>query len=274
MITRDEVVRYERDGFLVVPGFLSHTEVDALLSHYMSVHSEGGHGWTEGSIDPESSDPLKRYPRLLQMHRFDMTSLRFMLDPRIREVLEALLGSTPYAVQTMMYYKPAGARGQALHQDQRYLNVRPGTCMAAWLALDDCDEENGCLQVVPGSHRLEVICPVKADSSVSFTTETVPVPEGMEVVELPMKAGDMLFFNGQLIHGSRPNRTADRFRRIVVGHYIVGEAQAVASFYHPVLTMDGREVKLEVSPYGGPCGAYVGGEFRPMSTIEAALAAH
>ncbi|HRJ41757.1 MAG: phytanoyl-CoA dioxygenase family protein [Caldilineaceae bacterium] len=57
--------------------------------------------------------------------------------------MTALLGAEPYAVQTMFYFKPAGARGQALHQDQYYLRAQLGTCMAAWMAVDDCDEENG-----------------------------------------------------------------------------------------------------------------------------------
>ncbi len=68
---------------------------------------------------------------------------------------------------------PSGS-GQALHQDQYYLHVRPGTCMAAWLALDPCDEENGCLRVVPGSHTLPVLCAERADTQVSFTDVTVP----------------------------------------------------------------------------------------------------
>ena len=47
--------------------------------------------------------------------------------------LTGLLGNEPYAAQTMVYFKPAGSRGQALHQDNYYLRVHPGTCMAAWM---------------------------------------------------------------------------------------------------------------------------------------------
>src|SRR3712207_7227872 len=57
------------------------------------------------------------------------------------------------------------SRGQALHQDQSYLRVQPGTCMAAWLALDRCDEENGCMQVIPGSHTWPLLCTVEADTT-------------------------------------------------------------------------------------------------------------
>src|ERR671936_227225 len=116
------------------------------------------------------------------MHRWDEVSLGWLLDARVNACLTGLIGREPYAVQTMLYFKPPGARGQPLHQDQYYLRVRPGTCIAAWLALDACDEENGCLQVVPGSHRVPVLCATKADTSVSFPGVTVPLPEGTPVV--------------------------------------------------------------------------------------------
>ena len=83
----------------------------------------------------------------------------------------------------------AGARGQALHQDQAYLRVQPGTCMAAWLALDRCDEENGCMQVVPRTHDIPVLCTEDADVEESFTNVTVPLAEGMRPVPVIMEFG-------------------------------------------------------------------------------------
>src|SRR5258708_12445802 len=99
----------------------------------------------------------------------------------MRACLTGLLGREPYAVQTMLYFKPPGARGQALHQDQFYLRVQPGTCMAAWMALDACDEANGCLQVVPGSHKWPVLCTEKADTTVSFPALPVPPPPAQQL---------------------------------------------------------------------------------------------
>ena len=112
------------------------------------------------------------------------------------------------------------------------------------------------MRVVPGSHELPVLCTEKADLSASFTDVTVPIPEGMPVVPVVMEAGDVLFFNGSLIHGSYPNTSRDRFRRSLIGHYIAGEAENVAQYYHPVLRMDGTQVELGVSERGGPCGVW------------------
>jgi ectoine hydroxylase-related dioxygenase (phytanoyl-CoA dioxygenase family) len=256
MIDAQQVRDYERDGFLLVRNLFTAEEVEALREHYMALRVAGAYPGDTAGVDIGSADPLKRFPRMIHMHRWDETSLQWMIDSRLDEVMTALHGRSPYAVQTMLYFKPPGARGQALHQDQFYLKVEPGTCIAAWLSLDPADEENGCLEVIPGSHRLPVLCTEKADTTVSFTDVTVPVPEGTKPAPVKMSAGDVLFFHGSLIHGSYPNRTADRFRRALIGHYIVGEAEKVAEFYHPVLRMDGTTVELGVSERGGPCGIW------------------
>jgi ectoine hydroxylase-related dioxygenase (phytanoyl-CoA dioxygenase family) len=257
MITAEQKAFYDQNGYVVAKQLFSPEEVARLRDHYTALREAGPRPGDDAGIDIGSNDPLKRYPRMLQMHRWDQTSLDFMIDPRIGVCLSGLLGSEPYAVQTMIYFKPAGARGQALHQDNYFLRARPGTCMAAWLALDPCDESNGCMQVVPGSQDWPILCSVKADITKSFSDMTVPLPEGAEAVPVLMDAGDVLFFNGSLVHGSFPNTTADRFRRSLIGHYIQGEAEQVGQWYHPVLRMDGTEVTFGVSEGGIRCGVWV-----------------
>lgn len=267
MVGRDDIDQFQQNGYVVARGLFSEAEVIRYREHFMALRAAGSYPGDSAGVDIGSNDPLKRYPRMIHMHRWDQLSLDWMIDARIGRWLTALLDWEPYAVQTMLYFKPPGARGQALHQDQYYLRVQPGTCMAAWLALDDCDEENGCLQVVPGTQDLPILCTVNADTNESFTDVTVPLAEDMEPVPVVMKAGDVLFFNGQLIHGSFPNTSNDRFRRSLIGHYIVGEAEKVAQFYHPVLRMDGSEVDLGISEGGSECGVWVEADGTPVVEI-------
>lgn len=262
MINSDLISHYRQNGFVNVPGLFSQDEIQRYTDHYMKLNAQGyGEGRREIA---DESDPLKKYPRLMHPHRHDPISMEWMLDRRIVEWLEALLGPKPYATQTMVYYKPPGSRGQALHQDQFYLRVQPGTCMAAWMALDRCDEANGCLQIVPGSGDLPVLCSVEANLNESFVSDTVQLPEGMKPVPVIMEPGDVLFFNGSVIHGSYPNTTTDRFRRAIIGHYVSGEAQKVAQWYNPVWTMDGTELTLQNSQWGGACGVWVNKDGTPV----------
>lgn len=266
MITKEQYDQFKTDGYVIVRGLFGPEEVKRLQSHFMHVNMAGNYPGAD-AIDRANSDPLKKYPRIMQPHRWDEVSLGWMLDPRLCAAMTELLGSEPYAVQTMFYFKPPGARGQALHQDQYYLRVQPGTCMAAWLAVDDCDEENGCLMVAPGSHEWPVLCTVDADATQSFTDVTVDLPDGAKVVPAVMQAGDVLFFNGQLVHGSNPNTSLGRYRRSLIGHYLVGEAEKVAKYYHPVFRMDGSPVELGVSEGGDLCGQWVEVDGTPILEI-------
>ena len=181
-------------------------------------------------------------------------ALRTMLDPRIQAVLSDLLADEPIAAQSMFYFKPPGARGQDFHQDNFYLRVQPGSCMAAWTAIDDCDEENGAMMVVPTTHTLDIACPEKSDSTQFFTRDHVDIPAGHSLVPCIMKAGDVLFFNGSLIHGSYPNTSKTRFRRAFICHYIPKCCIEVSHWYRPLLTFDGQEATRQDATGGGPCG--------------------
>jgi phytanoyl-CoA hydroxylase len=77
----------------------------------------------------------------------------------------------------MFYFKPPRSRGQALHQDNFYLKVEPGTCFAAWTAIDEADPDNGGMLIVPNTNNEEIHCPELADQNESFTKHYVKPPK-------------------------------------------------------------------------------------------------
>jgi hypothetical protein len=115
--------RFRQNGYVVVPQLFPPDEVEAHRRHFMALRATGPHPGDFVAAEPRPRDPLRQYPRLINMHRWDAQSLGFLLDERLRRWLTAFLGREPYAVQTMLYFKPPGARGQALHQDQFFLRV-------------------------------------------------------------------------------------------------------------------------------------------------------
>ena len=250
--------RYATDGVVQIAGVLSAAEAAAVGAAFQA----------QVESDPEAlgrfddlpdDDVLTRYPRFVHPHRHPETesgriARRLMTDPRIFAVVETLIGPA-FGAQSMFYFKPPTARGQALHQDNLFLQAHPETCLAAWIAIDDCDEENGGLVVLPGSHRVQILCPEEAaDPEESFTDRTIAVPADAERVQTRMRAGDVLFFHGSLVHGSRPNTSADRFRRSLIFHYIPQASVEIARFYQPLVTASGDEVRMAESAEGGPCG--------------------
>jgi phytanoyl-CoA hydroxylase len=247
---------YARLGVVLVRSLLDPAEVAEIRETFTAqVEQDRSVGHDDG-VPPD--DVLARYPRIVHPHRrtdllIGRLARRWMLDPRIVDRVTAMIGP-PLAAQSMFYFKPPTARGQALHQDNLFLQAHPETCLAAWVAVDDCDAANGGLQVVPGSHRYEIVCPGAADPTESFTTVAISAPEELSTVQTEMRAGDVLFFHGSTAHGSGPNRTTDRFRRSLIFHYVPRSSVEIARFYNPLLTPDGDEVDIAVADGGGACG--------------------
>ena len=247
---------FDRLGVIHVPAVFTPDEVAEIREAFMAqVERDSSIGHDDNV--PES-DPLAKYPRFVHPHRrtdleVGRISRKWMLDERILDRVTAMMGPV-YAAQSMFYFKPTGARGQAMHQDNLFLQAHPETCIAAWIAVDDCDGENGGLKMVPGSHRYELVCPEDADADESFTNAEVKLPEGMVAEQTVLAAGDMLFFHGSMVHGSGPNRSADRFRRSLIFHYIPQSSIEIATFYNPLLTPAGDEITVSESEDGGACG--------------------
>src|SRR5438552_15310787 len=118
---------FRQDGFLLMRGFFSPEETSELRDAFMAASPDGpvlGLSEIKASYGPD--DPLARWPRMMHPHRHPELSIgplamRRMLDRRIESVLRALFGEEPVAAQSMFYFKPPGARGQDLHQDNFYL---------------------------------------------------------------------------------------------------------------------------------------------------------
>ncbi|MBW3636240.1 MAG: phytanoyl-CoA dioxygenase family protein [Armatimonadetes bacterium] len=256
-LTIDQKRQFDEQGYCIVPDLFSSGEIAKIEAFFEQYKHIGGRVF-DGDLTYEEVDPSQRQVRAMNPHRYSQQVVDWLVHPNVAAVLEELLDKPALAAQTMYYFKPPGAKGQGMHQDNFYLVAQPATCIAAWTAIDEADVENGCLYVVPGSHRGDILCPSErskerwlnyGDSHIGqFPRDQKPVP-----VQVPR--GSTMFFGGNLIHGSGPNRTSDRWRRTFIGHYIDEASEQVAKWYHPVLDMRGAVVS-SVQQYegGGPCG--------------------
>ena len=226
-LTLDQRHFFGTQGYLKVEGLLSEEDLRELDHHSMDMalgqidfsELEGVTPRSEGSTPADMED---KFFRFIQFHRHLEIHERFLLHLRILDVLETLIGPDVMAMQSMLFLKPPKKSGQAYHQDSFYIKTAPDTLCGAWIAIDDCDEENGCMYIVPGSHLHpiyeEVALPDNTEDFQERLTEIVGVKESSEV-PATANAGDVIFFHGHLIHRSKQNRSTNRFRRSYVCHY-------------------------------------------------------
>ncbi len=137
-------------------------------------------------------------------------------DPNILSVLSRMMDDTPVLFQDMGLIKPPHiGREKPWHQDCAYFNYPVGTTVVGvWIAIDAATEENGCLHIIPGSHR-EGPTPHFRRRDWQICDTDVAVPKNVTV---PLDPGGCLFWHGMTHHGSPTNRSAHR-RRALQYHY-------------------------------------------------------
>ena len=226
-VTVDQRRFFGRNGYLKIKSLLAPDEIDELGEHAMNLAMgrvdfsklEGVTPRCEGNSPGDMEDMFFRF---IQFHRHLPLHEKYMLHARILDVLEVLIGPDVMAMQSMFFLKPPQQRGQAYHQDSFYIKTAPDTLCGAWIAIDDCDEENGCMYFIPGSNFDPIYQDVaKPDDTGEFhieLTEISGVDEHSEIAAIA-KAGDVIFFHGHLIHRSKQNNSPDRYRRAYVCHY-------------------------------------------------------
>ena len=239
-VSVEQYVTFHRCGFLIVRGLVPPEDVQALVRHSEELmHGEigvPGLEWPRGATPQEME---RYYLRIHMLHRVLEIHERFLLHPRVLDVLEALIGPDVMAMQSMFFLKFPGGAGQGYHQDSYYIPTAPDTLCGAWLAIDRADEENGCMWFTEGSQHepiyptagrervnhgdalgdLTVIeNPSNTDESANTLSRVAATYAGREVPAV-MDPGDVAFFGGHVLHRSHRNQSRDRFRRSFVGHF-------------------------------------------------------
>lgn len=212
---------YDRDGYLVAPGVVAPADVAALNAAAEAVCREHG-----ALLKPDGTLVYEDVLCIHFPHKLNDTILAAMHHPGVVGILTDLLGPNVKAMQSMFFVKNAGKPGQAWHQDEFYIPTRDRSLVGAWIALDDATIENGCLWVIPGSQRPGVIWRTRPHGNPEFDgadeATGFPWPESA-AIPVEVKAGDVVFFNGYLLHRSLKNRSRG-FRRALVSHYMRAES--------------------------------------------------
>jgi phytanoyl-CoA hydroxylase len=220
---------YAANGFALLADALSRAEVDELNAEAVRLcrGELGNVGGAEAVTGETDEETLRRFLCIHYPHKVSEVALRALAQPRVVDALTAVIGPNVKAMQSMLFIKSEGKPGQAWHQDEYFIPTRDRSLTGVWIALDDATIENGCLWVLPGSHRRGVLYPARDQDDPRFdcTIEAYDFPyQDADSVPVEISAGTAVLFNGYLLHRSLENSGKHGYRRALANHYMSAES--------------------------------------------------
>ena len=252
MLTEAQIAEFLHNGFLNGGRILTDDQIQELKDELEDLLKRGPDDFAEDEPKPvlfhnmtRDRDPGKCVWQIVNIWQVCSGYKRLIFHPLIVDAISRLTDATDLMVwHDQIQHKPAGYGGATRwHQDAPlWPIIRPMTPVSAWVALDDALEENGCMWMVPGSHKwgnqIEFLKTQHAlDQVEDFgNIEGFTPPEHAEVQTVeprpwPVKAGEVSFHHSLTWHGS-PLNHSDRPRRAIAVHYMTGESRYVASGRH------------------------------------------
>ena len=219
---------YHRDGFVVLRGFLNGTEIakvnealDRVMQDKIQV-MPGNHVVYEDKTD-------KSTLKLLQdLHQYDTFFSDLLFKSKFEKIAEELLGDAALGKTVEYFNKPPRIGAPTpVHQDGYYFMLQPPEAVTMWLALEDVDEDNGCVRYVKGSH-LKPMRPHGRTQTAGFSqgiTDYGTADDVANEVAVPAKPGDLLIHHAMTIHRADRNASVTRTRRALGFIYFSASAK-------------------------------------------------
>ncbi|MGH9192190.1 MAG: phytanoyl-CoA dioxygenase family protein [Acidimicrobiales bacterium] len=162
---------YNGRGYVVVPDVLGPEWLAAAVSEATAI-CRGPRGDIEGAMPADERDDdasvQSRYLCIHFPHKISALMRDLARHPAVVDALVDIIGPNVKLVQSILFIKAAGKPGQAWHQDESHIPTRDRSLTAVWLALHDATVDNGCLWVIPGSHRRGVLYPTRDQADARF----------------------------------------------------------------------------------------------------------
>ncbi|MCM8729357.1 phytanoyl-CoA dioxygenase family protein [Hephaestia sp. GCM10023244] len=234
---------WNEQGFFIKRGLIDEDEVAAIEAEIVAAiradppRNHGGERlyptvddlliYPEKSPSPAARNPEDYIAKVFNGHCVG-TAKAIATDPRLTDPLAPLLGANLDCFQSQFIFKNPGVIGQPWHQDSYYFRYDRQPQATVWVALSAATLDNGCLWVVPGSHRAHEVfdhVPDQRPESLQGYLEIVSQDTSMEEPVL-MEPGDVLFFHSYLMHRSTDN-IADYRRSAMVYHYAENGTQPI-----------------------------------------------
>jgi non-heme Fe2+,alpha-ketoglutarate-dependent halogenase len=218
---------YERDGFLVPFTVLAPAEVERYRASFKQLEPHLGPGMT---------------PRHAQLHLHFRWAFDLASRPAVLDAVEAIVGRDILVHSTSLFCKqPHDPAFISWHQDAHNWRLDDPRLVSAWIALSESTPENGCLRVIPGSHRtrLEHEARPSEDNMLPTGLSVADAVDETTAVDFVLAPGQMSLHHADLVHGSGGNRSDDQ--RIGFAIRYVSPSVSQERPHHAVVLVRGED---------------------------------
>ena len=218
-MSQDNVQTYADKGFLTQVDLFSESEI----GHFRACFDE-----------LETREGREKCQIGLQARHLDEEFIwQMSTDSRVIDVIQELMGEDIMLLSTHFFCKYPDHEAKkfvAWHQDVTYWGLDPAEAHTAWVAIDDSDTENGCMRVIPGSHKNGIVTHGESEEGENLLSVNQEIPDELvdtsQAFDLELKAGQLSIHDGQLYHASNPN-TSDRRRCGLTLRYIAPHVKQI-----------------------------------------------
>jgi phytanoyl-CoA hydroxylase len=228
MLSSEQIETFEEQGYLVLEDALTPEQLSRLDTHVRQI-AAGETNFPPAHLEYEPGAEDRRMESLRKINECCIHD-QFFVDhaqhPKLLAAAVDLLGPDVKLFGDQLFMKPPGGIEKTYHQDSPYFTIEPMAMVTAWVAIDDVTEENGCMWVIPGSHKRGAL-----DHSEAWMVgdrQDMKVPDAaMDLTKeqpIVMTAGSCSLHHSLLLHRSGAN-TSDRFRRGLATHYMTARSR-------------------------------------------------
>jgi len=228
-LSEEHLRLYNEQGYLTLGRLLTDAGIEQMRKEVMAAWEA-----EKGPFDP--SKTWLQNALLGNIHHRSDTARKFYFSGPLVDIAERIIGPNIKGATSQLTFKMRGnTKSFPWHQDNGYGHLEPYNTITALTALDDADTENGCLWIIPGSHK-------QGQINVSITPEDKKAGKEIAVdaddskaIPVLMRAGESIIFTCWTLHKSEGNRSKDRDRRILFLRYADADAIEVYNNRQPRL---------------------------------------
>ena len=208
--------KFETDGYVLIPGFLSEKEVQEITWNFNRVIRDIVPAMPDNKVFYEGEASQDTLKQLIDIQEFDAFFDEILIKSKFSEIASYLL-SDEVIGKTLEYFNkpPKVGKPTPPHQDGYYFMLNPSVAVTMWMALEPADEENGCVKYVRGSHR-SGMRPHGRTETLGFSqgiTDFGNKEDQADLVNMPAKPGDLLIHHSLTVHLAGANQSETRSRK-------------------------------------------------------------